>query len=93
MGRILLLSLVLLVFGIVVFYGGSYLVIFWRDTLRRWKQEKEADRKHQLKEANEEFIKATEQIKLPNTKEAESKTPIENRSQEQEFLNEEDYSN
>jgi len=93
MGRILLLSLVLLVFGIVVFYGGSYLVIFWRDTLRRWKQEKEADRKRQLKEANKEFIKATEQIKLANTKEAESKTPIENRSQEQEFLNEEDYSN
>ncbi len=93
MGRILLLSLVLLVFGIVVFYGGSYLVIFWRDTLRRWKQEKEADRKRQLKEANEEFINATEQSKLANTKEAESKTPVENRPQEQDFLNEEDYSN
>jgi len=62
MGRILLLSLVLLVFGIVVFYGGSYLVIFWRDTLRRWKLEKESDSKRRLKETNEEFIKATDQL-------------------------------
>ena len=63
MARILLLSLVLLVFSVVVFYGGSYLVIFWRDTLRRWKLEKKSDKKRELKEANEEFIKATERIK------------------------------
>ncbi len=62
MGRILLLALVLLVFGVVVFYGGSYLFIFWRDMIRRWKLERAADKKRQLKEANEEFIKATEQI-------------------------------
>ena len=63
MARILLLSLILLVFSVVVFYGGSYLVIFWRDTLRRWKLEKKSDKKRELKEANEEFIKATERIK------------------------------
>lgn len=62
MGRILLLVLVLLATGALVFYGGSYLVIFWRDTLRRWRLEREADRKRRLKEANEELIKATEQI-------------------------------
>ena len=60
MGRIALLIVVLLIVTTAVFVGGSYLVIFWRDTLRRWKLEKEADEKRQLREANEEFIKATE---------------------------------
>jgi len=68
MGRILLLALVLLVFSVVIFYGGSYLVIFWRDTLRRWKLEKRADRRRELREANEEFIKATEQINSAKAK-------------------------
>lgn len=54
--------IVVAVIGGAVFVGGSYLVVFWRDTLRRWKLEKQADEKRKLKEANEEFIKATEQL-------------------------------
>ena len=73
MGRILLLTLVLLIFSVVVFYGGSHLVIFWRDTLRRWRLEKEADKKRRLKEANEEFIKATERINKSNFEKSRGK--------------------
>ena len=66
MGRIALLIIVLLFVATVVFVGGSYLVVFWRDTMRKWRLEREADRQKQLKESNEEFIRATEHIKKTN---------------------------
>jgi len=68
MGRIALLVVVILLVTTVVFVGGSYLVIFWRDTIRRWKLEREADKKKQLKEANQEFIRATEQFEESKVK-------------------------
>lgn len=62
MGRIALLLILVAIIGALVFYGGSYLVIYWRDTLRRWRLEREADEKRKLKEANEEFLKAAEHL-------------------------------
>lgn len=58
MGRIVVLVLLLLVISTVVFIGGSYLVVYWRDTTRRWRLEKQADRKRQIREAKEEFIES-----------------------------------
>jgi hypothetical protein len=37
----------------------SRLVVFWRNQLWKWKVEKEEFKKKQLKEAEQEFIKAT----------------------------------
>ncbi|NNE66704.1 MAG: hypothetical protein HKN33_09055 [Pyrinomonadaceae bacterium] len=58
MGRIVVLVLLLLVISTVVFIGGSYLVVYWRDTTRRWRLEKQADRKRQIREAKEEFMES-----------------------------------
>ncbi len=68
MGRILLLSIVLIFAGVVLFIGGSYLVVFWRDTMRRWRLEKHADEKRQIRESTEEFIKATETLEQRSRK-------------------------
>ena len=62
MGRIALLVILVLVIGTVVVVGGSYLVVFWRDTMRRWRLERNADRRKELRESNEEFIRAAEEF-------------------------------
>ena len=58
MGRIVVLALLALVIVTLVVVGGSYLAVFWRDTVRRWKLEKEEDRRKQIKEAKEEFLES-----------------------------------
>jgi len=58
MVRIVILVFLLLLVSTAVFIGGSYLVVFWRDTTRRWKLEKEADRKRQIEAAKQEFIES-----------------------------------
>lgn len=56
MGRIIILVFLLLVVSAAVFIGGSYLVVYWRDTRRRWRLEKADDEKRRIREANAEFI-------------------------------------
>jgi len=60
MGRIVILLFVLLVVVTALFIGGSYLVVYWRDTTRRWRLEKEKDERKKIREANEEFIATSE---------------------------------
>ena len=62
MGRIVVLALLAVVIVTIVFVGGSYLVVFWRDTTRRWKLEKEADKKRQIREAKQEFIESAKAL-------------------------------
>ncbi len=65
MGRIVILVVLLLLVLTALLIGGSYLVVFWRDTVRRWKLEKEEDRRRQIEEAKKDFIdsaKALEDI-------------------------------
>ena len=58
MGRIVILSLLALVILTIIFVGGSYLVVFWRDTTRRWRIEKAADKQKQIREAKQEFVES-----------------------------------
>ncbi|MDH3494860.1 MAG: hypothetical protein OEM82_14995 [Acidobacteriota bacterium] len=62
MGRIVILALLAVVIGTIVVIGGSYLVVFWRDTVRRWKLEKDEDRKRQIREAKQEFIESAKAL-------------------------------
>lgn len=58
MGRIVVLALLALVIVTLVVFGGSYLAVFWRDTVRRWRIEKQEDRTRQIREAKEEFLES-----------------------------------
>ena len=58
MGRIIIIVFLGLLISGALFIGGSYLVVFWRDTTRRWRLEKEMDRKRQISEAKEEFLES-----------------------------------
>jgi len=62
MGRIVILALLAVFLITLVLVGGSYLAVFWRDTARRWKLEKEEDRKRQIREAKQEFIESAKAL-------------------------------
>ncbi len=58
MGRIVVLALLAVVIVTLVIFGGSYLAVFWRDTVRRWRLEKQEDKRRQIREAKEEFLES-----------------------------------
>lgn len=66
MGRIVVLVLLATVVVTLVIFGGSYLAVYWRDTIRRWRLEKQEDKRRQIRAAKEEFLesaKALDEIK------------------------------
>lgn len=59
--RILLLLVVFVVIFIIAsaaIYGGSKLIIMWRNTLHKWRVQREVEKKRIALEADEEFRKS-----------------------------------
>lgn len=73
MGRIVILVILLLLVLTALLIGGSYLVVFWRDTVRRWKLEKEEDRRRQIEAAKKEFIDSAKALEDIGAKTTEKK--------------------
>ena len=69
MGRLIVIALLGILILRVVVIGGSYLVVFWRDTMRRWRLEKAEDRKRQIREAKEEFLESSRALNNVGKKE------------------------
>lgn len=51
MGKIIFFSIFSVFLLVVIFIGGSYLIVYWRDTRRRWRIENEQDKRRQMQES------------------------------------------
>lgn len=51
MSKLVFFSIFAVILLLIIAVGGSYLVVYWRDTRRRWRIENEQDERRRLQES------------------------------------------
>ncbi len=63
MGKIIFFSIFSVALLVIIAVGGSYLVVYWRDTRRRWRIENEQDERLRLQESFRDLTHLNEENK------------------------------
>ncbi len=60
MGKIIFFSIFSVALLVIIAVGGSYLVVYWRDTRRRWRIENQQDERRLLQESFQDLTNISE---------------------------------